>query len=110
MWPPEDKEPLDMMDAREREEQYRVSVEWLYDMEDYNEWMHEEDYEVTLALTSSLEWTMYVGLALDRVFYFSQLSLQEKTETSMRTVTVENLAHTNFAISSVADKFLRAPL
>ena len=55
MWPPEDKEPLDMMDAREREEQYRVSVEWLYDMEDYNEWMHEEDYEVTLALTSSLE-------------------------------------------------------
>ena len=54
MWPPEDKEPLDMMDAREREEQYRVSVEWLYDMEDYNEWMHEEDYEVTLALTFPL--------------------------------------------------------
>ena len=43
-----------MMDAREREEQYRVSVEWLYDMEDYNEWMHEEDYEVTLALTFML--------------------------------------------------------
>ena len=57
MWPPEDKEPLDMMDAREREEQYRVSVEWLYDMEDYNEWMHEEDYEVTLALTFPLDET-----------------------------------------------------
>jgi hypothetical protein len=46
MWPPEDKEPPEMMEARDREDQYRVSVEWLYDMDDYNEWMYEEDYEV----------------------------------------------------------------
>jgi hypothetical protein len=46
MWPPEDKEPPEMMEPRDREEQYRVSVEWLYDMDDYNEWMNEEDYEV----------------------------------------------------------------
>ncbi len=47
MWPPEDKEPPEMMEGREREEQYRVAVDWFYDMEDYNEWMFEEDYEVT---------------------------------------------------------------
>ena len=47
MWPPEDKEPPEMMEGRDREEQYRVAVDWFYDMEDYNEWMFEEDYEVT---------------------------------------------------------------
>jgi hypothetical protein len=46
MWPPEEKEPPDMIEARERLEIYRVSVDWLFDMEDYNEWMYEEDYEV----------------------------------------------------------------
>lgn len=46
MWPPEDKEPPEMMDGREREEVYKVTVDWLFDMEDYNEWMFEEDYEV----------------------------------------------------------------
>ena len=30
----------------EKEEQYRVSVDWLIESEDYNEWMCEEDYEV----------------------------------------------------------------
>ena len=34
------------MEGREREDQYRVSVDWLLDMDDYNEWMCEEDYEV----------------------------------------------------------------
>lgn len=48
MWPPDDKEPADMLEAREREDVYRVSVDWVYDMEDYNEWMLEEDYEVDL--------------------------------------------------------------
>ena len=52
MWPPEDKEPDEMMESREREEQYRVAVDWLYDMEDYNEWMFEEDYEVSVSFTN----------------------------------------------------------
>ena len=30
----------------EKEEQYRVSVDWVIESEDYNEWMCEEDYEV----------------------------------------------------------------
>ena len=41
-----------MMESREREEQYRVAVDWLYDMEDYNEWMFEEDYEVSVSFTN----------------------------------------------------------
>jgi hypothetical protein len=45
MWPPEDKDPPEGL-PDEKEEQYRVSVDWLYDAEDYNEWMCEEDYEV----------------------------------------------------------------
>ena len=52
MWPPEDKEPPEMMEGRDREDQYRVSVEGLYDMDDYNEWMYEEDYEVKLLITN----------------------------------------------------------
>ena len=55
-----------MMESREREEQYRVSIDWLYDMEDYNEWMFEEDYEVqtllaphSFALTSHLPSQMF---------------------------------------------------
>jgi hypothetical protein len=46
MWPPEDKEPPEMMEPKDREEMYRVSVDWIFDMDDYNEWMLEEDYEV----------------------------------------------------------------
>ena len=74
MWPPEDKEPPEgnfnlwffflnkkilNLNSRfdiiwfsvqgipdEKEEQYRVSVDWVIESEDYNEWMCEEDYEV----------------------------------------------------------------
>ncbi len=45
MWPPEDKEPPEGI-PDEKEEQYRVSVDWLFEGEEYNEWMCEEDYEV----------------------------------------------------------------
>ena len=45
MWPPEDKEPPEGI-PEEKEEQYRVSVDWLIEGEEYNEWMCEEDYEV----------------------------------------------------------------
>ena len=45
MWPPEEKEPPEGI-PDEKEEQYRVSVDWLIEGEDYNEWMCEEDYEV----------------------------------------------------------------
>jgi hypothetical protein len=45
MWAPDEKEPPEGI-PDEKEEQYRVSVDWLYDAEDYNEWMCEEDYEV----------------------------------------------------------------
>ena len=45
MWPPEEKEPPEGI-PDEKEEQYRVSVDWLYETEEYNEWMCEEDYEV----------------------------------------------------------------
>lgn len=45
MWPPEDKEPPEGI-PDEKEEQYRVSVDWVIESEDYNEWMCEEDYEV----------------------------------------------------------------
>ena len=45
MWPPEDKEPPEGI-PDEKEEQYRVSVDWLIDADDWNEWMCEEDYEV----------------------------------------------------------------
>merc|ERR1712051_609645 len=44
-WPPEDKEPPEGI-PDEKEEQYRVSVDWVIESEDYNEWMCEEDYEV----------------------------------------------------------------
>ena len=46
MYPPEDKDPPDMNEEREREEVYRVTVDWLYETETNNEWMCEEDYEV----------------------------------------------------------------
>lgn len=45
MWPPEEKEPPEGI-PDEKEEQYRVSVDWLFEAEEYNEWMCEEDYEV----------------------------------------------------------------
>lgn len=45
MWPPEDKEPPEGI-PDEKEDQYRVSVDWLFEGEEYNEWMCEEDYEV----------------------------------------------------------------
>ena len=45
MWPPEDKEPPEGI-PDEKEEQYRVSVDWFFEAEEYNEWMCEEDYEV----------------------------------------------------------------
>ena len=45
MWTPEEKEPPEGI-PDEKEEQYRVSIDWLLEAEEYNEWMHEEDYEV----------------------------------------------------------------
>ena len=45
MWPPEEKEPPEGI-PDEKEEQYRVSVDWLFEADEYNEWMCEEDYEV----------------------------------------------------------------
>ena len=45
MWPPEEKEPPEGI-PDEKEEQYRVSVDWLIEAEEYNEFMCEEDYEV----------------------------------------------------------------
>merc|ERR1711962_576420 len=47
MWLPEDKEPPEGI-PEEKEDQYRVSVDWLIEGEDYNEWMCEEDYEVEI--------------------------------------------------------------
>ena len=46
MYPPEDKEPPDMNEERERQEVYRVTTDWLNETEANNEWMCEEDYEV----------------------------------------------------------------
>lgn len=46
MFPPEEKEPYEFGDEIEREEMYRVDVDWLFDMENYNELMSEEDYQV----------------------------------------------------------------
>ena len=45
MWPPEEKEPPEGI-PDEKEEQYRVTVDWLIEAEEYNEFMCEEDYEV----------------------------------------------------------------
>merc|ERR1711899_395150 len=45
LWTPEEKEPPEGI-PDEKEEQYRVSIDWLLEAEEYNEWMHEEDYEV----------------------------------------------------------------
>merc|ERR1711868_317436 len=45
MWPPEEKEPPEGI-PDEKEEQYRVTVDWLFEAEEYNEFMCEEDYEV----------------------------------------------------------------
>ena len=44
MWSPKDKEPPEGI-PDEKEEQYRVSIDWLLEAEEYNEWMCEEDYE-----------------------------------------------------------------
>jgi len=46
MYPPEDKEPPDMVEAREREDLYRVCSDWLTETEANNEWMVEDDYAV----------------------------------------------------------------
>ena len=46
MYPPEDKDPPEMIEEREREDVYNVAVDWLYETEANNEWMSEEDYEV----------------------------------------------------------------
>ena len=46
IYPPEDKEPVEFGDEIDKEEQYRLSVEWLYESDSYNEFMCEEDYEV----------------------------------------------------------------
>ena len=32
--------------VQEREEQYHVSLDWLLDSQQYNEWMNEQDYEL----------------------------------------------------------------
>ena len=45
MWTPEEKEPPEGI-PDEKEEQYRVSIDWLLEAKEYNEWMCEEDYEV----------------------------------------------------------------
>ena len=45
MWPPEEKEPPEGI-PDEKEDQYRVSVDWILESEEYNELMYEEDYEV----------------------------------------------------------------
>merc|ERR1712223_1375777 len=45
LWTPEEKEPPEGI-PDEKEEQYRVSVDWLFEAEEYNEFMCEEDYEV----------------------------------------------------------------
>ena len=45
MWSPEDKEPPEGI-PDEKEDQYRVSIDWFLEAEEYNEWMCEEDYEV----------------------------------------------------------------
>jgi len=45
MWTPEEKEPPEGI-PDEKEEQYRVSIDWLLEADGYNEWMCEEDYEV----------------------------------------------------------------
>lgn len=46
MYPPEDKEVPELGLDRDREEIYRVSVNWLFESESYNEWMWEDDFEV----------------------------------------------------------------
>ena len=45
-YPPEEKEPIELGEEPSKEDQYRVSIEWLLEMEEYNEYMVEEDYEV----------------------------------------------------------------
>eukprot|EP00094_Tigriopus_californicus_P005291 TCALIF_05101-PA protein Name:"Similar to SMARCC2 SWI/SNF complex subunit SMARCC2 (Homo sapiens)" AED:0.04 eAED:0.04 QI:0/0.66/0.57/0.85/1/1/7/277/1078 len=45
-YPPEEKEPMEFGEEPIREEQYHVSLEWLMEMEEYNEFMTEEDFEV----------------------------------------------------------------
>jgi len=46
MYPPEDKEVADMGLDRDREDIYRVCVNWLIESESNNEWMWEDDFEV----------------------------------------------------------------
>ncbi len=49
LYPPEDKDPPEFGEELDREEQYRVSADWLYETDDYNEIMPEEDFEVSLS-------------------------------------------------------------
>ncbi len=47
LYPPEEKEPLDFGEEVERrEERYHVSSDWLYELEEYNEYLPEEDFLV----------------------------------------------------------------
>ena len=46
IYPPEDKDPPEFGEKPYREEQYHVDADWLFDMEEYNEFMFEEDYKV----------------------------------------------------------------
>jgi SWI/SNF related-matrix-associated actin-dependent regulator of chromatin subfamily C len=46
LYPPDEKEPPEFGEELDRPDVFRVSVKWLIDMEDYNELMNEEDYEV----------------------------------------------------------------
>ena len=46
LYPPEEKDPPDFGEEMLREEQYHVAADWLIEMEEYNEFMAEEDYEV----------------------------------------------------------------
>ncbi len=72
-----------MMEGRDRDDQYRVSVEWLYDMDDYNEWMYEEDYEViinhifnrmsTVCLYILLPFFKFFSITFFKPIYFSRM-------------------------------------
>ncbi len=46
LYPPEEKEAPEFGEELEREEQYRVSADWLYELDEYNEYLAEEDFIV----------------------------------------------------------------
>ncbi len=46
LYPPEEKEPPEFGEEVEREEQYHVSSDWLYEVDEYNEFLVEDDFMV----------------------------------------------------------------